>query len=653
MSRFGQTEKTIFALAMIVFMTMSYFLYDDSLLFPQAQTGKLELIGNVATSENDVRRKNLDTFSWIPASKKDQIYENDSIFTGDRSEAEIRLQQGALIKIHPNSLVTLNLKNGQMLLDLRYGNLEGGLQPGSSLTIKSGHEEFVIQGKNGSAEKSTIKLKKAHSGKVDVKLLSGQATFTNKKKQTSTELPKDTVVTVTKAGEMRPLEKLELHLITADNLNWVREMPDAPVPFEWTSKGDIAKYEFEVSPKEDFSVISSSQRTSEQKIQMTDPLEPGSYYWRLKALDQKGQVSIVSNTQRFNISHLPKPQVVPPVASPASVVTPPAPTLPTPPSIATKDVAPNVVPPDRPLLVTKKIEFKVPSLQDRDPASLPAPKILWKPVAQVKNYQLQISKNEAFTEAQKYDLKGSQAVWNQYHPGQYYYRVYARGLTGLMSQPSEVGTLDIQVGDVTLNPFKAITIIGKAPIPIEAPISWNEIPFAKSYLVQIDKDQNFSQPRQMEYPANTGSLAITAPGLYQVRVQALDKDNKPLTEFSNIEEVLYTFRSPLNSPPLLEPFNNASIFLQAEIEPPFIWLEWKKVEGSISYSIEISDKPDFSRILIAKSLTENRYLVKDRVPLGKIYWRVRANAKEAIETSPWTEKREFTLYHQKNETFVK
>lgn len=102
----------------------------------------------------------------------------------------------------------------------------------------------------------------------------------------------------------------------------------------------------------------------------------------------------------------------------------------------------------------------------------------------------------------------------------------------------------------------------------------------------------------------------------------------------------------------MEPFNNASIFLQTEQEP-FIWLEWKKVNGAVSYTLEISDKEDFSKTLISTNLDKNRFLIKKRVPLGKLYWRVRAEKKDATEISDWAEKREFTIYHQKNETFVK
>ena len=65
MPKFGTTEKSILAIALIVFLVLSYFLYDDSLLFSRGQNNKLNHIGNIIKSNNDVRRKNSDTFSLV------------------------------------------------------------------------------------------------------------------------------------------------------------------------------------------------------------------------------------------------------------------------------------------------------------------------------------------------------------------------------------------------------------------------------------------------------------------------------------------------------------------------------------------------------------------------------------------------------------
>ena len=270
--------------------------------------------------------------------------------------------------------------------------------------------------------------------------------------------------------------------------------------------------------------------------------------------------------------------------------------------------------PNRPVLITKQVDFKAPT-GERNPASPEAPKLAWKPVLRSKGYQLQISKDISFAEVEKYDITQNQVAWSQFRPGKHYYRVQAKGINGLNSDFSEVGTIDVSVGGLILNPLKTINAVGQAAGPKETPISWSEVPFAKSYLVQVDKSKEFTAPQQLESSATGGNLTLQDPGTYVVRVQALDEANKPLTDFSNIQEVMYTFRTPLVAPPLMEPFNNASIFLQTEMEP-FIWLEWKKVEGATSYRIEISDKPDFSRTLIAKSLAGNRFLIKEKVPLG-------------------------------------
>lgn len=75
MGNFTKTEKTIFTLALLVLVIFTYFLYDDSLIFPRESTSNLQPIGDISASSNDVRRKNIESFSWMPASKTDQVFE--------------------------------------------------------------------------------------------------------------------------------------------------------------------------------------------------------------------------------------------------------------------------------------------------------------------------------------------------------------------------------------------------------------------------------------------------------------------------------------------------------------------------------------------------------------------------------------------------
>ncbi|QDK38265.1 FecR domain-containing protein [Bdellovibrio sp. NC01] len=720
MSRLGKTEKIIFSTALFVLLAFSYFLYDDSLLFPKAHNSKLELIGDVAVSQNDVRRKNLDNFSWLPASRTDAIYQNDSIFTGDRSEAIIQLQDGTQIRIQPNSLITLNMKNGQMNLDLRYGNLVGDIAKGSSLTITSGKEEFKLEGDG--QEKSKIQFNKAHSGTVDLKLISGKARFSDvKKSAVKTDLTRDSVLAVSKRGEIQKVEAPKIQVVTAEKeMTWMRTNPDDPMGFEWKATGDIGKYEVEISPSPDFATVAAAKSVNEMKTQVTDPLEPGAYYWRVKAYDRFGEVGATSVPRKMNITHLSPPVVTFPqkdseislemkVKSPAELVTATeikwqAPVqlkhfvyqISADPSFAqvlsenqttqfsalsprlssgsywvrvagqtetnamsgwseaipfkinlVAKAAPAL---QAPVLVARRIQFKVPSAKDRNPAAEQAPKMEWKPVLQSKGYQVQVSKDINFSKFETYDVNNTKVSWNQYKAGKSYFRVVAHGENGEVSEPSAVGYVDVLLNSPVLQPLRPIRAIGESSLPREANVYWSEIPQAKSYLVELDKGGDFKTPQQYEFKGTTGRLTVSNPGDYKVRVVALDEHNKPLTDYSNTETLQYSVHSALITPVPLEPYNNVSIFLQKTTEPA-IWIEWKKVKDAEVYKVEISDKEDFSRVLVSSNVEKNRFLIKDKVPLGKLYWRVRAQSKDESELSDWTEKREFTVYHQKNETF--
>lgn len=708
MSRFGKTERTIFIAALLALLMFSYFLYDDSLLFPKKGSQKQELIGKVVVSSNDVRRKNSDTFSWLPASKQDQIYQNDSIYTGDRSKAQVQLSSGSVIDVAPNSLVMLNIKNGQMNLDLRYGNFEGNLAQGETLIIKSGNETFELQG----SQNSRVELVRSPSGRVDFKLLSGDVRFINRKKQSAQRLQLNSSLSLGKDGALKHKEVPRLQINGPEVMNVVRFNPDDPIPFSWsTSQGQASSYQIEISPSQDFSSVSVEKISQDQKVSITDALPAGHYHWRVKALDSQGKVSAISSQMQMRLSYMQTPQIVSPTplselankglgaevrwqASPLlkkfswQVSTDPdfhniisenetpkhgvqTPRLnagtywvrvkgeadsrrSTPWSTAVpfnlKDpVVKKTSDLERPILITKNIKF-IPPGKDRNPASPHSPQIAWKPVLKTSGYQVEISKNPSFRGAEKHNVASTDILWSKYRPGSYYFRVFAKDSSGALSLPSETGTMIVDPSKLYLNPLR--TIVNTNQGPVEAPVTWSEVPEAASYIVQFDNHKTFESPVTFNYKSNSGKIKLPEPGRYNVRVQAKDAAGQPISEFSNVEQILYAGKSLLLQPKPLEPFNQASIFLQKNIEP-YLWLEWQQVKGATGYRVEISDTADFSRILLSETTPGNRFLIKKRVPLGKLFWRVRAESPTLEDFSDWAEKREFTLYQQKNETFIK
>lgn len=707
MFKFKGTEKSIFGGAVLLLLVCSYFLYDDSLLFSSQSRSKNELIGSVSDSYNDVRRKNSDNFSWLPASQKDQVYQKDSIFTGDQSKAVIKLKDGSLIEIQPNSLITLNLKDGQMNLDLRYGNMVGELTAGSNITVKSGKEEFKL---NGDGSKARIEFAKGRTGNVDLTLLSGTSSSVKKGGQTVA---------------VKPAVKPELIPQFPINKNLAKPDNTQPVEFLWTSRGPIIKYELQISDTADFQNVLKSEETTDQKFSVAG-LPEGHYFWRVSAFNAKGEVGARTPAQNFALRYLPAPQIILPAAQAKfnfeikappdqlkvetkvtwegdkvyarfrfqaaadeaftqilkDVETPAKESLtPKLPSgsyfVRVRGIEPeNNIPSEwsqpvrfdldlvaakdeelpAPILVKKSIVYKMPKASDRSPAALKGPVMEWKPVAKVKKYRVQISADREFKGATQYDVDRTQSAWSQVRPGEYYYRVFSLGEAGRISPPSHLGQLLINAEEPILDAIAPIKLRRTAEMP-KAPeqdikISWTPVPEAKSYLVEVAPSDDFSQAARFEFTSTAAAVKVPAPGKYKVRVKALNEESKSISDFSGVQDALYSFANALTPPVPREPFHQTSIFLQQELKP-FIWLEWKSVSGATQYRLEVSDNPDFKSPLIATVVGENKFLIKNKIPLGKVFWRVRAEPTEEANESEWSALGEFSVFHKKNETFTK
>ena len=187
------------------------------------------------------------------------------------------------------------------------------------------------------------------------------------------------------------------------------------------------------------------------------------------------------------------------------------------------------------------------------------------------------------------------------------------------------------------------------PPPANLDVRWTEIPFARSYVVQISADKDFADKREFAVAEPAAAVPVAKPGAYHVRVQALDEAGRPLTGFSPAENAAYDFLAPVAPPQLTEPGDRATIFLQTTVEP-FIWLEWKKSERAGLYEVELSADPQFRTTLVSLRVAQNRFLIKTQIPTGKLYWRVRSLESETM-VSDWAAARQLNILSRKNEGF--
>lgn len=712
----------IFVFAILIIAIFSYFMYDDSLLFRDQPQSTFEKIGHISLSKNDVRMKSPSTFSWSPASIDFDIHQRDTIFTGQGSEVSIQLFDGSTINLKENSLVTLNVKNGEMTLDLRYGDFTGELTENSQIKVKAGKEEYKLKAEPSKAgEKSILSFNKSRTGRVDVKLVQGSASLRTPKEEK--KLEKEKPVVVAKRGEIKEVVKPTITLKTLDRTLFTKWTDKDLIPLEWQSSAPVPQFHVEVSKDNTFAELAWNSKTSSNKT--TVEILPGEYYWRVKALHHDGQDWATSSIQSFSITKPASPLITSPEANKPlnfelkpetplekqkidfkitwtsdprlkkfhvqiatdeaftvlikdskvegnETMSPPVPSgayfvrvraevreasfgdwsesravtlMVNVPKI--EDLLP-------PRLLQTRLEFNPAALRARNPATNPIPTFAWAPAKGALIYKIQISKDQTFALAQTFTVKNQEYPWLEYEPGPSYFRVFAGDGKARISKASETGMINVILNDPVLSPLKDLTVNGKdktaAPPAQEVSISWTPVPSAKKYLLEIDEDKDFINAKKFEITNESTPVTLDKPGTFNFRVQALNAQGRSISNYSPTEDIVYIYKVPLETPVLQEPYDKTTLFLQSDTEP-FLWLEWLPVKDAVAYLVELSQSPKFEKVTFSATTKDPRFLLKEKIPYGKLYWRVRALAEDAEMESDWTVVREFSLLFNKNEAF--
>jgi hypothetical protein len=707
MVKFNKTDRVILAVSTLIVILYSYFLYDDSFLF-NSESSSYKQIGVLSLSANDVRRKPVESFLWSPAKSQQTLHEKDSIFTGEKSKAEVLLNDGSVIKLEENSLVILSMREGDLELNLKYGEIQTELKNLAKLQIKSDKENLVIE--NDKKKNSKLKIKKSNLSPAKVDLIEGSLTMSSKSKPEKIVLKKDEGLNFHSSGEIKKASPGNIDLLTPDNtkitlitkkqgffLNWkshniaqeqlfvstdsnfetvllkqdkisnkiflndlegklywkiegqdlqnkkisskihsvdikvfktpVITTPEnnaqltfqtkddlkkwsTPVAIEWNS--DFTTYEYQISNNEKFATLLDSKKTTENKIKLAAHI--GTYFVRVRGTYNNIPAEW-SPAVSFNV-------------------------------LATRS---SEEPPNAPLLLTKKIKMEPPN--SRAPAAIPAAVIKWKKVDKAFKYIVEVDSRNDFKSPLKFESKSDFSAFKPNSSLKYYFRVKSVSKSKLQSPYSEVGELNITVKKPILDKVESIIYrsskVDEPAPPMEFSLTWTHVPLAKRYTVEYAESADFKDAIQILSTSNKSKVKVPKPGTYHFRVLASIEENKPITPPSNSESSIYNFKQKLPSPILSEPRNKMTVFLQQEIEP-FIWLNWEKDQVATKYEFQISTDVKFKSLLITKTIEDNKFLIKEKLPLGKIYWRVRSLTEDDGLTSDWSAKREFILLHNKN-----
>ena len=297
-------DGAIMTVASITLATSVYFLLNDGAFFDERGSMDLKAVGTFKTSTNDVRRRVDAGMTWAQVEEKQTVFEGDSIFTGDKSEASIVLANGNIIKVDPKSLVVIHTIGNQTEIDLQYGSLQGKIASAEKIVIKQNGKLESID----SAAGSQIRIVKSEKQKTTrIQVTKGEIKFGNE------SIHEDEVIDM---GEKKAkVQKATITLVAPANGETKWLALGTPLNFKWKASGAAAgkPVKIEFSRNSHFEKTFYSATASGDHFAVSDSNIPeGSFYWRVKPTD--GEFSLPALATAYSdvppIPVLPKDALV-------------------------------------------------------------------------------------------------------------------------------------------------------------------------------------------------------------------------------------------------------------------------------------------------------------------------------------------------------
>ena len=239
-------------------------------------------------------------------------------------------------------------------------------------------------------------------------------------------------------------------------------------------------------------------------------------------------------------------------------------------------------------------------------------------------YTLQVDDSSGFDSPLfSVDTANNQFVpTNNLGDGKIYYRVRAATGAGVSSWKTSSVTISPTAAPTPTSPINDVTLTQ----PDEpALLTWDNVPGAQSYQVQVDNTGSWVSPQSFTSPGG-GAMSVSAlqPGTWHWRVRA-DRGNGLYTQWSDGQQFEI---APLQDVQAGDDMNSGTPITDVSID-------WKPVPGAAQYQLQVGRDPDFNNIVDDQVVDSTRFQPEITYGNDQYYWRVRA-IDPAGHQMPWS-----------------
>jgi hypothetical protein len=305
-------ETILFILGTLVFLSSSTVLLNDRVfkwIFQTHHDQNTQSIGKISRYIKDVRRKVGGEVTWINLQSSEPVYQGDSVFSAENSEATIQFNNGIEVLVGSNSLVIIQLLDKTPDIDVQLGSVGGSIQGagtggGGSLRIRSKGQDSAIDLKQEGDKAVQLRYEVAEGGKANLDVLTGSISVVSKNQSTS--LKKD--------GGLSEVQTFSIELISP-KINqefWMSRVES--IHFQWhgnESKTNVLEFSKSYDFKE---ILKKTEVSGNSAYVVFSEKEEGRIYWRLKGIAEASLNPPQSSVQSFSIMQNLAPTAVFPSA---------------------------------------------------------------------------------------------------------------------------------------------------------------------------------------------------------------------------------------------------------------------------------------------------------------------------------------------------
>jgi hypothetical protein len=462
------------------------------------------------------------------------------------------------------------------------------------------------------------------------------------------------------------------------------------VKFSWNEKTDADYYDVNISKNSEFS--DEVQKLKVETNKMSVDLSQGVYFWRVRSVESKSGEHVWSDIREFEVGKaapiMPVQENVPdaanePVASlpygpekpnipygpekPELVAQPETPSIPygpekpvvvaqpeTPsipygpekPAVVTQPETPAVpVVNNAPELISKNqkiiLDFN-PNTDFRSPASVMSnlknpPHLKWQPMANVAEYEIQMDTTKEFNSEKLKVVKANTNTyeWKDISPGQYYWRVRSAGSPDAIFSETNLIQAEVKAPEfspVSL-PAEIITDPKLLDVKKKVLLKWKSAPLATAYRITSDGNSNDVDETEVD--------VTLAPNLKKTyNIVALNEHKEIISAASSIN-LSYKRELKIDQPQIRLPANDTTIvaFDSSQVDPiVFMWTPTANIEN---YELQYAKDSQFKQVLKTEKISDTKFVLKEALYNGKVYWRVRGQYKKY--NSPWSDVRTYVV----------